>query len=171
MHTTKPFPHRPAVISRKNAPHPRLIPLAGNDSDMVAPDDDRPDPRGRAAKLACPLASDPQVAVIEPQVLHQPASAPRQPRVAWTPPTHPALPPLSLSEARIRSLRELDATSTGLVVGSLGVAVFTLMLLIGLHTVNGRPSRLAAAAHVAVDDGWCLGFTHAPSCEQKTDSK
>lgn len=151
MHTSKPFPYRPRVVARQHKPDTGPIALAGNDPDVVRPDYDAPYRRGpKVHKLDSPFTGFPEIPVIQPVPLHQPAAAPRQVRPAGTAPSHPALPPLTF-HPRTRAYCPVGMTLAAVALIAAGI-----------------PYK--APSQVAVDD-WCSKWPAGLSCKQQNAGK
>ena len=152
MHTSKPFPYRPAVVARQDKPLSRTMADPRDQANVVRPDYDAPY-RGaaRPGQPPRPLPRDPQPALIQPEVVHQPAAAPRPPRAdAW--PSHPALPPFYAPR-----VRAYCPVGMALAVGALIAAA---LLAIGLSPAFKTAPRVTV-------DNWCSQYPAGLSCEKQ----
>lgn len=160
MHTSKPFPYRPAVVARQDKPLSGSGALSSDDADVVPPDYDAPYRwRPRVGEAPGPLPRDPQPALIQPQVVHQPAPAPRPPRASRdVAPSHPALPPLS--EANPYGTRVRAYCPVGMTLAC------AALIAAGLLAIGARVPLYGTPTHVTVDN-WCSEWPAGLSCEQK----
>lgn len=84
MHTSKSFPYRPAVVARQHKPNAWLIAGRGNHTDMVRPHYDPAHSRpGDTGEFPCPFPSEPEAPIVQFEVVHQEAPAPRSHRASF----------------------------------------------------------------------------------------